>query len=75
MMRIPLLIVTKSSTDGEIRKGDKVWYSLNGDLNIVQDGGWIDSNDLTSETTDFEYKESEKQEVLIYGRTEQIVDI
>ena len=66
--------MTKSSSNKEIRKGDKVWFSPNGDLNIVGDNGWLEKNDLTPDTIDFESIESVEQEILVSNGREMIID-
>ena len=73
---IPLLVVTKSSSDGNIRKGDNVWFSpINGSLVITgKDGGWYDKEEQTDRMTDFEYTEHPSFTVLISIRGEQVVN-
>ena len=71
---IPLLVVTKSSSDGNIRKGEHVWYSSNSSLCITgKNGGWYEKNELTKEMTDFEYVEHPSLFVLVSNRCEQVV--
>ena len=47
--------VTKGNTDGSIEKGELLWFSDNGMLNIAgKDGGFMTPDELTDEITDFE---------------------
>ena len=69
MKTIPIFIVTRNSSDRTVKVGDKVYYSPNGDLNLIcKDGGWIDAEDLTPEITDFEYVIDQNKEVVIDNR-------
>ncbi|MBR2214857.1 MAG: hypothetical protein IJ849_03740 [Selenomonadaceae bacterium] len=72
---IPLLKVTKNSTDGKITTGDWVWYSpLDGALNIAGgEGGRFAQEELTPQTTDFECIRHPLYVVLIHHGSEQIV--
>ena len=45
-MRIPLLRVTKGSTDGTVRVGDRVYYAPDGSL-CLSSGGFITRDELT----------------------------
>lgn len=51
-------VVTKSSTDNSIVKGDIVWLSVNGDLNLAQERCWLTKAEWdVSGTNDFEVEE------------------
>ena len=73
---VPLLKVTKSSSDGSIVAGECVWYSpVNGSLVICgKDGGLYDKDELTSEMTDFEFVEHPLRAVLVDERGERTID-
>jgi len=62
---MPILIVIKGNTDGSIVEGDKVCYSPDGSLNLLQYGGWIDKDELTDAITDFEYEIDQEYEWVI----------
>lgn len=50
-------LVTKSSSDGSIEKGELIWISDNGHLNGR--GGWLDEDEWNHPgTNDFEVKEA-----------------
>lgn len=57
MEKLVLYKVTKSSSNGEIKFGDLVWISENGDLNTVMGRGWLLESEWNIEgTNDFEYE-------------------
>jgi hypothetical protein len=59
---LPLLRVTKGSTDGSIKQNDIVYYSDDGSLMFIRNldtdesGGWLEKDELTPDVTDFEYE-------------------
>lgn len=59
---LPLLRVTKGSTDGSVKQNDIVYYSDDGSLMFIRNldtdesGGWIEKDELTPDITDFEYE-------------------
>lgn len=58
MKKLKLYIVTKSSSDNSIVKGDLVWLSNNEDLNSAQVKGWLAKEEWDIEgTNDFEVEE------------------
>ena len=57
MEKLKLYTVVKDSTDETIKIGDIVWLSENGDLNIVQDKGWLSKYEWNNpKTKDFEVR-------------------
>lgn len=71
-MRIPLLRVTKGSTDGTVRVGDRVYYAPDGSL-CISSGGFITPDDLTDEILDFESVVDDEHDVVIVGGSEIVV--
>ena len=52
---LPLHIVTKSSSSGDIRRGDHIyWCDDGGSLVCLEAAGWLDPEDITEEIRDFE---------------------
>lgn len=55
MEKLKLYLVTKSSTDNNIKEGDLIWLSENGDLNSVIGCGWLSEDEWNIPgTNDFE---------------------
>ena len=72
-MRIPLLRVTKGSTDGTVRVGDRVYYAPDGSL-CLSAGGFITPDDLTDEILDFESVVDDAREVIFAGGSEIVMN-
>ena len=65
--------VTKDSTDKTLHKGDIVWLSDNGDLNIADPKypGWLAKSEWSApRTSDFEIEPASEYEILCVGRHE-----
>jgi len=71
-MRIPLLRVTKGSTDGTVRVGDRVYYAPDGSL-CLSSCGFITHDELTDKIKDFEYVVDDEHDVVIVGGSEIVV--
>ena len=73
---LPILRVTKGSTDGTVKKGDAVYYSDDGSLVLINNkyGGWIEKDDLTPDVTDFDYYIDNKYVIMASQWGEVVVD-
>lgn len=71
-MRIPLLRVTKGSTDGTVRVGDRVYYAPDGSF-CLSSGGFITPDDLTDEILSFEAVVDDECDVVVVGGSEFVV--
>jgi hypothetical protein len=72
---LPILKVTKGSSDGTIKKGDFVYYGNDGSLVLIgKRGGWIEADELKPDTTDFEYEIDDKHEVIVTKWGEVVTD-
>ncbi len=76
MEKLKLYNVTKSSSDGTIEIGDKIWLSENGDLNSVKGSGWLAEDEWNVVgTNDFQVEECKTHKLIVYPGTEMIVKI
>lgn len=57
--------VTVGSSDETFLVGDVIWISENGDVNCVQQGGWICPGEEDAETLDFEAESEDDYEVIV----------
>lgn len=68
--------VIKDSFDTSLQKGDIVWLSENGDLNLADPTypGWLTEREWkTPETSDFEIVPAPDYKLICLGRTETII--
>ena len=74
--KLPILRVTKGSSDGTVKKGDAVYYSDDGSLVLIDNkyGGWIEKDELTPDVTDFEYEIDNKHEIMASKWGDVVVD-
>ena len=70
----PILLVTKGNSDGSIIAGNRVYYSPDGSLNLIDSkyGGWLEKDELTPDVTDFEYEVDPKYEIAITPRRQYV---
>lgn len=72
MQPLKAYLVTKDSTDHTLLKGDIIWLSENGDLNIS--GGWLSKDEWDcQETNDFTVEDCITHCVLKEGKREILV--
>lgn len=73
MEKLKLYTVTKSSSDGDIKVGDIIWLSKNGDLNSCQGKGWLTEEEWNSpKTNDFEVEECKTHYLDVTNGHEQV---
>lgn len=74
MKHLILYLVTKSSSDGEITKGDLIWLSENDDLNSSKKSGWLPKEEWdVVGRNDFEVEVCKTHTLRIKQGTETIV--
>ena len=57
--------VTKGNTDGCVKKGDIIWQSEDGILNLASDvTGFLTPDELTDDVMDFEAEEALEFEII-----------
>ena len=57
--------VTAGSSDETFLEGDVIWISESGDVNCVQQGGWICPGEEDDGTLDFEAEPADDYEVIL----------
>lgn len=73
MEKLKLYTVTKSSSDGDIKVGDIIWLSENGDLNSCQGKGWLTEEEWNNpKTNDFEVEECKTHYLDVANGPEQV---
>lgn len=75
MEKLKLYNVTKTSSDGNIQIGEKIWISENGDLNSTRaGGGCLSENEWNvTDANDFQVEECITHKLVIVHGTEMVV--
>ena len=55
--------VVKNSTDGTFQIGEIIWKSHNGDINSLQERGWIEPSEVGKTTLDYEVIQANGSEI------------
>lgn len=71
MEKLKLYTVIKSSSDKNVKVGDTIWISENGDLNFAKEKGWLTKEEWDSpQTNDFEVEECADYYLDVFQRAE-----
>ena len=73
MEALKAYVVTKGSSDGTLKVGDKIWLSKNGDMNIPSVAGWLEEDEWNMPgTNDFEVELCNDYYIAVTQRSEAL---